>query len=108
MSIFDKQREGVYYDEEVEEEDPYSIPANSSYYGSGYYVSTGTLLKKSLRKEPKPPKLPPRDFGKFKKSKTKSKQPVEIPTPDYSQDEDFYSLGQNTLRKNMISSYEGN
>ena len=83
------------------EEDPYSLPANGSSYDSGYYANNGTLMKRSTIKESKPPKLPPRDFGKYKANTkpTTNKKNIEIPTPDYSQEEDFYTITEKSLKK---------
>lgn len=96
VSIFD-------VDKQVEE-DPYTLPANGSCCESSYYASAGTLRKNmSLRKEPQPPKLPPRDFGKYKKLNKKDPRndSIEIPTPDYSQDEDIYSV--DTIRNIQLT-----
>ncbi|CAG2163503.1 unnamed protein product [Oppiella nova] len=88
------------------EEDPYSLPANGSSYDSSYYANNGTLLKKSTLREPKPPKLPPRDFGKYKNNKNPihklSTNQIQIPTPDYSQEEDFYTITPKTLKKKPL------
>ena len=99
VSLFDRP------DKHNAEEDPYSVPANGSSYDSSYYANKGTLLKRSTIKEPKPPKLPPRDFGKFKstnKSNAKNtikKNKFDIPTPDYSQEEDFYTISEKNMKK---------
>ena len=99
MSLFDRPNK-------QSEEDPYSLPANGSSYDSSYYANNGTLLKRSTIREPKPPKLPPRDFGKYKSTnakndgkKTINKNKFEIPTPDYSQKEDFYTISEKNMKK---------
>ncbi len=94
VSLFDRTKQ-------MTEEDPYTLPANSSSFDFNYYASNGTLLKKSTIREPKPPKLPPRDFGKYKAKNTCSKSinKVEIPTPDYSQDDNIYTMSRSTIKK---------
>ncbi|XP_054164778.1 uncharacterized protein LOC128962429 [Oppia nitens] len=94
VSLFDKS------DKHLVEENPYSLPVNGSVYDLNYYTNNGTLMKKSTLREPKPPKLPPRDFGKYKNTKklSASHSHIDIPTPDYSQDEDFYTITSKTLK----------
>jgi len=59
-----------------QDEDPYSLPANSSSSSGG---SGGNSTYGQKQSSSRPPKLPPRDvFGK--------KPPVNLPKPDYEDD----------------------
>jgi hypothetical protein len=97
VSLFDRQKQAI-------DEDPYSLPGNNSSSSgsrssSGHYASTGVIPNQKSQTEPKPPKLPPRDFernrdkGKSATKKTKNSQKSK-PNQDY-QEENIYSIGQN-------------
>ena len=103
ISLFEGQKH-------ISDEDPYSMPGNNSSSSgsrsSGHYASTGLLTVKKSPLEPKPPKLPPRDFEKNRdkakgttaKKGGKSGSKSQAPKPDY-EEENIYSLGQNNSRQ---------
>ncbi|KAJ6223298.1 hypothetical protein RDWZM_001843 [Blomia tropicalis] len=81
VSMFDRQKSTI------SEEDPYSIPGNNSTSSgsrsSGHYVTTGQIVSdrsppngksssSNGSNEPKPPKLPPRDFERKQKQSKSS------------------------------------
>lgn len=84
-----------------QDEDPYSLPANSSSSSGGSGGNSNYGQKQNFDKpNSRPPKLPPRDvFGK--------KPPINLPKPDYEDNTENNFLGGSKTKKDFVNNKFG-
>lgn len=100
VSLFDRQKSTL------SEEDPYSIPGNNSSSSgsrsSGHYASgpiaapNGKPVNGTIHSEPKPPKLPPRDFERKQKSRLLSSKKTKNGSKESEEENSYAAQASNS------------